>query len=174
MLFGTHPLQFSKATRIDQGTPCPFNLIKQSVHHCSIRQSTLTPPPPHPSPLVLRLIHPSGQFLTVAQNRSLSEFIMVLRTSATRFCRQRLAGTSTLTDIGGETGDGEGGWVGRWRERNDKCPRLAQAEPGSLLVLFSVFERTSCKNSIKARQVFFFHFSSFLTVYLLFKCRFVA
>ena len=26
----------------------------------------------------------------------------------------------------------------------------------------------------KPKQVFFFHFSSFLTVYLLFKCRFVV
>ena len=34
--------------------------------------------------------------------------------------------------------------------------------------------RTNCKNSTKTRQIFFFHFSSFLTVYPLFKCCFVA
>ena len=34
--------------------------------------------------------------------------------------------------------------------------------------------QTSCKNSNKTRSVFFFHLSSFLTVYLLFKCHFVA
>ena len=34
--------------------------------------------------------------------------------------------------------------------------------------------RTSCKNSTKTGFVFLFHFSSFLTVYPLSKCRFVA
>ena len=41
-----------------------------------------------------------------------------------------------------------------------------------VVVFFVVF--SICKNSTITRSVFFFNFSSFLTVYLLFKCRFVA